>query len=812
MNRLYGHTWLLLAVAALLTALAVGLIMFVPGQMEEREVHRLEERADILADVLAARFAEHSNPGFATESDSLSVVRAIELARSVRDLWYLVATDASGLTVAAINEPGARRVGFDRHPDSSRVTLDEGMTVKARHEIHYRSGMTGTLYIGFSKASLLEQVREYRRFFMVVGLVLIALSLFILLTVHKTNTVEQRVFWLRKKQRDLSAEKGSLESEVRVHMEAEAELREREERYRHLLEHAMESAFKDLESLNADLERQKHDLENEVAERTKAQSSLARHAELLRGLNALERLMLDEQPLAAIAGQALDTLCAHTKCSYASIVQFDRFNNRARVVSTLGAGSVYGEVDESLPMNLFSSERSAGEFRHVADLDALDVPSTIDQQLKQTGIRCYARILLSSGDGVGGILDIGMDKADALTDSDLKVLKDIADVVSIALKQAQHVIERERYETELITAKDRAEEMARLKAAFLANMSHEIRTPLSGIIGFSQVLKEEVPETAHEFTDLIEESARRLLGTINSVLDLSRLEASRDSLPVEPVNVLSAAQDAARLLSPLATAKELILRVETEPDTDPESLVAMANPGGLDRILNNLVGNAVKFTSSGSITLRVFAEDNQVFLEVTDTGVGISDEFMPHLFDEFRQEEMDSNRSHEGSGLGLAITNRLVERMSGSIHVQSVRGTGSTFTVSFVSALADDIVRAEAGSNAMRALVVSMNEDLDPCPAGYVTRAASLENAVGLCRRMKFDRVIVHTSSYNPDLGPERIRALRDIPGYGRTPFILLDENDHETRRDGYRDWGFDEYVVEQNSMIVTAPGTEWAM
>ncbi len=218
------------------------------------------------------------------------------------------------------------------------------------------------------------------------------------------------------------------------------------------------------------------------------------------------------------------------------------------------------------------------------------------------------------------------------------------------------------------------------KETLLSTTSHELRTPLSSILGFAAVLKEETDKPHHrEFLELIEESGQRLLETINAILDLARLRAGAVMLHRMPVEVREKVQEVYHFMSPLAQKKGLsfTLRLPEEP------VYALLDPKALERVLVNLVGNAIKFTEAGEVEISVEPTPTQVAIRVRDTGVGISEEFMPHLFEEFRQESSGLDRAYEGSGLGLAIVAQLVRLMEGTVTVQSKKGEGSTFTVTF---------------------------------------------------------------------------------------------------------------------------------
>jgi PAS domain S-box-containing protein len=244
-------------------------------------------------------------------------------------------------------------------------------------------------------------------------------------------------------------------------------------------------------------------------------------------------------------------------------------------------------------------------------------------------------------------------------------------------------------------AREKVEQTLRLKEAILNNMSHEIRTPLTGIIGFSEVLAEEVGAEHEEFAQVIAKSGRRLLGTLNSVLDLARLESGNATLDLQPLDVAAEARDAVELLGSSAREKGLALDVQAG-DGAPH---ARLDREALQRILANLVSNAVKYTEVGGVTVGIARDGGDVVLTVCDTGIGIADDFLPRIFDEFEQASSGVARSHEGVGLGLAITRRLVALMHGTIAVESAPGEGSRFEVRFPAAPAEAVAAVRAASS-----------------------------------------------------------------------------------------------------------------
>lgn len=414
----------------------------------------------------------------------------------------------------------------------------------------------------------------------------------------------------------------------------------------------------------------------------------------------------------------------------------------------------------------------------------------------------------------------------------------------------EDITEQRRHERELIEARDEAEKMNQLKSAFLANMSHEIRTPLTAIIGFSDILTEELPSTHRRIPQLIEQSGTRLLNTLNSVLDLSMLESGEMQLKREVLDVNQHVREHGALMQPLASNKEIELTVDV-PDAPR---FARLDPGALDRILSNLIGNAIKFTEEGSVTVRVrdvdgpvreaplpeggrtgqraspseavyagdaeeaeeaseTAQQGGIRIDVKDTGVGISPEFLPHLFDVFKQESEGVQRSHEGSGLGLSITRHLVDGLEGTISVESEKGVGSTFSITFPRI--DEQKAPEPASpptvhphqQGRRILVVedtpetqvlmkrilSAYHDVDLVGTSEAAlQAARGQRALG---EPAYDVILLDINLEGGASGLDLLPQLRQLPNYARTPIVATTAFALSGDRDRFLDAGFDAYV-----------------
>jgi signal transduction histidine kinase len=232
---------------------------------------------------------------------------------------------------------------------------------------------------------------------------------------------------------------------------------------------------------------------------------------------------------------------------------------------------------------------------------------------------------------------------------------------------------------ELEVAREAAEEANRLKTRFLANMSHELRTPLNAIISFSYILgagmKGPVTDEQRDYLMRVYDSGNHLLGLINDILDLAKIEAGRLEIYPEPLDLGKVINSVLPTAHGLTKDKPIQLVAELEPDLP----LVRADPTRIRQVLLNLLSNAAKFTNRGTITVRAQPRDDQVVVSVADSGIGLKPEHLPLVFEEYRQVDDSPSRRYSGTGLGLPISRQFIELHGGTMWVESEYGTGSTF-------------------------------------------------------------------------------------------------------------------------------------
>jgi len=364
----------------------------------------------------------------------------------------------------------------------------------------------------------------------------------------------------------------------------------------------------------------------------------------------------------------------------------------------------------------------------------------------------------------------------------------------------------------------------RLKSTFVANMSHEIRTPLNSVLALSELLRDggagALTAEQRRYLEIITRNGHTLLRLIDDILDLSRIESGYVELDTDDVDLAPHIVAVVEALSPLAMEKDLHVTVKLPDDLPP----ARCDVDRVRQILTNLVGNAIKFTDSGTVRVTAESTPSAVAIFVTDTGIGIPESQLGRIFDEFVQVDQSLARRQAGTGLGLAIASRLARLMGGEISVSSVHGSGSRFTLSLPRAARDrktvnvsglstgvaavDDIRREAYAAVTRqtpitVLIVEDNEDnlftlremLAPLSLELAT-ATTGRQAIDYCRKRLPDLVI--TDVQMPGMsGLQATGAIRALPGGADLPILALTAQAMKGDRERILGAGVDEYLAK---------------
>ncbi len=354
---------------------------------------------------------------------------------------------------------------------------------------------------------------------------------------------------------------------------------------------------------------------------------------------------------------------------------------------------------------------------------------------------------------------------------------------------------RKLYERELIIAKEKAEESDRLKSSILANMSHELRTPLNGILGFSEILKEELRDSDYEsMVDNIHNSGKRLMSTLNSIITLSQLEAGKINISRKEVQIDIPILSIIKSMESLANEKQIFIHT-----TGIKPFTINTDDHLLKQLLRQILDNAIKFTDQGGITVETHhaIESNKkwVVIKVSDSGIGIDKTYFNLIFQEFRQVSEGFGRRYQGSGIGLTISKKIIDLLEGMITVESEPGNGSGFSIWLPdsqwsitppgndakiegSVISKEINRKDK-SLPLILLVEdnTVNKELTEfflkkvCIVEYAANAA---DALAMVGRKQYSAILMDINLGYGMNGIEATEEIRKAPGYEKTPIIAV--------------------------------------
>lgn len=359
----------------------------------------------------------------------------------------------------------------------------------------------------------------------------------------------------------------------------------------------------------------------------------------------------------------------------------------------------------------------------------------------------------------------------------------------------EDITNRKNIEEELRIAKDKAEEMNQLKSAFLANMSHELRTPMVAVLGYSEILKNEI--SSPDLRDMaieIYESSRRFMNTLNLILDLSRIESNKEVMNLIEVDIVTVVKEEFEFFKNLARRKNL----QIITDLPEKPIITLLDERMLRQVISNVTSNAIKFTNKGSVSLSikwVTEESGKEYfiIKISDTGIGIPKHNQSIIFDAFRQVSEGLNRTFEGSGLGLTVSKKFVEMMNGQIDFESEFEKGSMFTIKIPVTrrlgiqpinLDPSQMKIEFPENIGKNITQLLLVEDDQSNAGVIKfflenmylidTVPTGEEAVTKAEAKKYTAVLMDIDLGTGMSGLEAARKIKKIPGYENTPIIAV--------------------------------------
>ncbi len=396
----------------------------------------------------------------------------------------------------------------------------------------------------------------------------------------------------------------------------------------------------------------------------------------------------------------------------------------------------------------------------------------------------------------------------------ISAVKNTDGIITHFLGIIEDITERKRFENELILAKEKAEEMNKLKSNFLANMSHELRTPMIGILGYSDILVNEIKDSELlEMANVINSSSNRLMQTLNLILDLSKIESNNMDVVYKNINIKSVVEIETENFKNLARSKNLYLI----SDIKDAEVISYLDEKLLSQILNNLISNSIKFTNRGGITIEVNSEkegnDLWAVISVIDTGIGIPQNSLNLIFEEFRQVSEGYGRSYEGIGLGLTIIKKSVEIMHGKISVISTVGKGSAFTVKFPATKITEINYQEEenyfnnekikshGEKMDKILIVDNDKMTRDFTCFILKKYYTIETAedgptaIKLASQNKFSAILMDIGLGYGMNGVEATKQIKKINGYENTPIIAMTAYAMKGDRETFLSQGLTHYI-----------------
>jgi signal transduction histidine kinase len=562
-----------------------------------------------------------------------------------------------------------RRPGFQTKEDKLETApqlLKNSDLIAKSSEIYFKNSVIGKILIIMSSESMKRQVRL--QIYGTIALLILIIAAIWLTSIFITRRYISSPLLKLQESASLIA-RGDLDTFVDKSSSDEIGTLAQ---HLDVMRRSIKQLFVELSESKGKLEDYSRTLEQKVELRTR---ELERSVEELKALGEVSQVVsstLDlETVLTSIVRHAVDL----SKTDAGTIYEFDETNKVFRPRANYGVDKAFVEALREAAHGVRGETVIGRAAINRAPLQIPDLANVSDYPLpfiREAGFRAMLAVPLLREDRLIGGLIVRRRSAGQFSAPVVNLLQTFAAQSVLAIHNARlfHEIEEKSRELEIVS---------KHKSEFLANMSHELRTPLNAILGYTELILDniygDVPEKIQEILERLEKNGRHLLSLINDVLDLSKIEAGRLTLSLNEYSIGEVIQTVFTSVEALAAEKKLELKVKIPPDLS----TARGDEQRIAQVLLNLLGNAIKFTEEGEVTVEASASNETIMVSVSDTGPGLSKADQKKIFEEFLQADGSNTREKGGTGLGLAISKKIVEMHGGRIWVESTLGKGSTF-------------------------------------------------------------------------------------------------------------------------------------
>lgn len=523
---------------------------------------------------------------------------------------------------------------------------------------------------------------------------------------------------------------------------------------------------------------------------------------------------IDPEKVEEVIHHSLQEMAEFVNADRAYIFEYDFKKNVCNNTYEWCREGISAEIDnlQDVPIDFIPNWiaiHRRGEAFYMPDINLLpnNGPFSVRGLLEPQGVKSLITLPMKLNDELVGFVGF-----DSVYDFHAYSEKE-RDLLAVFSQMLINITERKRQSEALVKAKNEAEHASKTKEIFLATMSHEIRTPLNVITGMvREMLKQDLPSSQRELMSNAKSAAVHLLSVLNNILDLSKIESGEFELDKVVFDVKKLVADAQAIMSQKAREKDLELNVLVDPEMHT---VFGGDEARLRQVLINLIDNAIKFTETGSVHVKIWSENTnsdkkRVHCKVTDTGIGMSSEFMGSIFSKFAQEQNAVSHKYQGFGLGLNIVKNLVQQMEGDIDVVSAKDKGTEFHFHVVldTASPDDlpvktISKDEAADFTGRRILIVEDNELNRYVACLslkmlnctVVEAENGKIAIELLKQEPFDLIIMDVQMPVMD-GLEATRSIRDELKL-TTPIVALTANAFRHNAEQYLSAGMNDYIVK---------------